>query len=140
MEAAYDLYYASQSGTQFFHVDFNTGRQSFNYGNLSYLYLTEDRETGELYYDLKLEWYDHVNEGRWYGLLAEREFDETDGVEYVTGIVNPYDMRVIHKQYQVLPPVESNQAPAMMPKKSVLVPKKMIEWDIEKLSNLPRIK
>ena len=139
MEAARELYYASQTGTQFFHVDFNTGSNSYNYGNLSYLYLTEDRETGELYYDLKLEWYDHVNEGRWYGLLAEIEFDE-DGGEYLTGFVKPYDMRFIHKQYQVLPPVESNQAPAMMPKKNVLVPKKMIEWNIEKLSNLPRIK
>ena len=137
MEAAYDLYYDSQTGTQFFHVDFNTGSQSYNYGNLSYLYLTENNETGELYYDLKLEWYDHVNEGRWYGLLAETEFEEN---EAPTGFVKPYDMRFIHKQYQVLPPVESNQAPAMMPKKSVLVPKKMIEWDIEKLSNLPRIK
>ena len=139
MEAARELYYVSQTGTQFFHVDFNTGSNSYNYGNLSYLYLTEDRETGELYYDLKLEWYDHVNEGRWYGLLAEIEFDE-DGGEYLTGFVKPYDMRFIHKQYQVLPPVESNQAPAMMPKKNVLVPKKMIEWNIEKLSNLPRIK
>lgn len=136
-EAAHELYYASQTGAQFFHFDFNEPSQYYNYGNLSYLYLTEDRETGELYYDLKLEWYDHVNPGRWYGLLAETEFEEN---ESPTGFVKPYDMRVIHKQYQLLPPVESNQAPAMMPKKSVLVPKKMIEWDIEKLSNLPRIK
>ena len=137
--AAYDLYYDAQTGTQFFHIDFNTGSQSFYYGNVSYLYLTENNETGELYYDLKLEWYDHVNERRWFGLLAETEVNE-EGQKTTTGIVKPYDMRVIHKQYQVLPPVESNQAPAMMPKKSVLVPKKMIEWDIEKLSNLPRIK
>ena len=109
IEAAYDLYYASQTGAQFFHIDFNAGSQSYNYGNLSYLYLTEDRETGELYYDLKLEWYDHVNEGRWYGLLAETEIDEEDGMEYLTGFVKPYDMRVIHKQYQVLPPVEEEE-------------------------------
>ena len=109
IEAAYDLYYASQTGAQFYHIDFNAGSQSYNYGNLSYLYLTEDRETGELYYDLKLEWYDHVNEGRWYGLLAETEIDEEDGMEYLTGFVKPYDMRVIHKQYQVLPPVEEEE-------------------------------
>ena len=58
--AAYDLYYASQAGTPFFHIDFNTGSQSYYYGNVSYMYLQEDRETAELYYALKLEWYDHV--------------------------------------------------------------------------------
>lgn len=109
IEAAYDLYYASQTGAQFFHIDFNTGSQSYNYGNVSYLYLTENYDTGELYYDLKLEWYDHVNEGRWFGLLAETEIDEEDGQEYLTGFVKPYDMRVIHKQYQVLPPAEEEE-------------------------------
>lgn len=109
IEAAYELYYASQTGTQFFHIDFNTGSQSYNYGNVSHLILEEDYETGELYYDLKLEWYDHVNEGRWFGLLAETEIDEEDGQEYLTGFVKPYDMRVIHKQYQVLPPAEEEE-------------------------------
>ena len=109
INAAYDLYYAAQTGTQFFHIDFNTGSQSYYYGNVSYLYLTEDRETSELYYDLKLEWYDHVNEGRWYGLLAETEINE-EGKKTATNIVKPYDMRVINKQYQNLPPAE--EAPA----------------------------
>ena len=108
IEAAYDLYYAAQTGTQFFHVDFNTGSQSYNYGNVSYLYLTEDRETGDLYYALKLEWYDHVNVGRWFGLLCESEIDE-EGKEVVTGIVKPYDMRTINKEYLVLPPVEDEE-------------------------------
>ena len=106
INAAYDLYYASQTGIPFFHVDFNTGSQSYYYGNVSYLYLTEDRETSELYYALKLEWYDHVNIGRWFGLLAETELDEEEGKEYITGFVKPYDMRVINKEYLVLPPVE----------------------------------
>ena len=108
IEAAYDLYYAAQTGTQFFHVDFTTGSQSYNYGNVSYLYLTEDRETGDLYYALKLEWYDHVNVGRWFGLLCESEIDE-EGKEVVTGIVKPYDMRTINKEYLVLPPVEDEE-------------------------------
>ena len=108
IEAAYDLYYAAQTGTQFFHVDFTTGSQSYNYGNVSYLYLTEDRETGELYYALKLEWYDHVNVGRWFGLLCESELNE-EGEEVVTGIVKPYDMRTINKEYLVLPPVEDEE-------------------------------
>lgn len=109
IEAAYELYYAAQTGVQFFHWDLNTGSQSYNYGNVSHLYLQEDYETGELYYDLKLEWYDHVNPGRWYGLLCESELNEEDGKEYITGIVKPYDMRVIHKQYQVLPLVEEEE-------------------------------
>jgi hypothetical protein len=108
INAAYDLYYASQTGTQFFHIDLNTGSQSYYYGNVSYLYLTEDTETSELYYALKLEWYDHVNLGRWYGLLCESELNE-EGEEVVTGIVKPYDMRTINKEYKVLPPAEEEE-------------------------------
>ena len=108
INAAYDLYYAAQTGTQFFHVDLNTGSQSYYYGNVSYLYLTEDPETAELYYALKLEWYDHVNIGRWFGLLCESELNE-EGEEVVTGIVKPYDMRTINKEYLVLPPVEDEE-------------------------------
>ena len=120
--AVMDLYYGSQTGTQFFSVDFNTGKQSYYYGNVSYLYLTEDSETGELYYNLKLEWYDHVNVGRWYGLLAETEIDEEDGLEYVIGVQKPYDMRVINKQYLVLPPAEEEEpaeVKAIQPKKPI---------------------
>ena len=112
INAAYDLYYASQTGTQFFHIDLNTGSQSYYYGNVSYLYLTEDKATGELYYDLKLEWYDHVNVGRWFGLLAETELNEEDGKEYIIGFVKPYDMRTINKEYLVLPPAEDEEEPA----------------------------
>lgn len=112
INAAYDLYYASQTGTQFFHIDLNTGSQSYYYGNVSYLYLTEDKATGELYYALKLEWYDHVNVGRWFGLLAETELNEEDGKEYITGFVKPYDMRTINKEYLVLPPAEDEEEPA----------------------------
>ena len=101
-------YYGSQTGTQFLYIDWTNQSQSYNYGNVSYLYLTEDNETGELYYALKLEWYDHVNVGRWYGLLCESEIDE-EGQETVTGVVKPYDMRVIHKEYLVLPPAEEEE-------------------------------
>ena len=130
IKAAYELYYAAQTGTQFFHWDLNTGSQSYYYGNVSYLYLTEDRETGELYYNLKLEWYDHVNTGRWYGLLAETELNEEDGLEYITGIVKPYDMRVIHKQYLVLPPAEEEEpteVKAIQPKKPIKLNAKQAE-------------
>ena len=129
INAAYDLYYASQTGTPFFHLDLNTGSQSYYYGNVSYLYLTEDRETAELYYALKLEWYDHVNLGRWFGLLAETEFDE-EGNEVITGIVKPYDMRKINKEYYVLPPAEEEEpteVKAIQPKKPIQLNAKQAE-------------
>ena len=129
--AVMDKYYGSQTGTPLFHVDFNTGKQSYYYGNVSYLYLTEDRETGELYYDLKLEWYDHVNTGRWYGLLAETELNEEDGLEYITGVVKPYDMRTINKEYLVLAPAEDEEEPAevkaIQPKKPIRLNAKQAE-------------
>ena len=124
INAAYDLYYASQTGTPFFHLDLNTGSQSYYYGNVSYLYLTEDRETADLYYALKLEWYDHVNIGRWFGLLAEYELDE-EGNEVPTAIVKPYDMRTINKEYMVLPPAEEEE-PAEV---KAIQPKKPIRFD-----------
>ena len=129
INAAYDLYYASQTGTPFFHIDLNTGSQSYYYGNVSYLYLTEDRETGELYYALKLEWYDHVNIGRWFGLLAEYELDE-EGNEVPTAIVKPYDMRKINKEYLVLPPAEEEEpteVKAIQPKKPIQLNAKQAE-------------
>ena len=140
--AAHDLYYASQTGIPFFHIDFNTGSQSYYYGNVSYLYLTEDRETSELYYDLKLEWYDHVNPNRWFGLLAEYEYDE-EGDSHVAGIVKPYDMRVIHKHYQVLPPAED--APARVqgkakPEQYTISNQKLSLEGIPQLPSLKKIK
>ena len=139
LEPAYELYYAAQTGTQFFHIDFNTGSQSYYYGNVSYLYLTE---TSELYYDLKLEWYDHVNPNRWFGLLAEYEYDE-EGDSHVAGIVKPYDMRVIHKHYQVLPPTED--APARVqgkakPEQYTISNQKLSLEGIPQLPSLKKIK
>ena len=130
INAAYDLYYASQTGTPFFHLDLNKNTQSYYYGNVSYLYLTEDRETGELYYALKLEWYDHVNIGRWFGLLAEYELDE-EGNEVPTAIVKPYDMRKINKEYLVLPPAEEEEpteVKAIQPKKPIQLNTKQAEF------------
>lgn len=129
INAAYDLYYASQTGTPFFHLNLNTGSQSYYYGNVSYLYLTEDRETADLYYALKLEWYDHVNIGRWFGLLAEYELDE-EGNEVPTAIVKPYDMRKINKEYYVLPPAEEEEpteVKAIQPKKPIQLNAKQAE-------------
>lgn len=105
--AIMDLYYASQTGSQFYYADYTKGSYSYNCGNVSYLAIIETKEG--VFYNLKLEWYDDVNENRFYGLLVETEVNEEDGLLYVTGIVEPYDMRVINKQYQVLPPVTDEE-------------------------------
>ena len=105
--AIMDLYYASQTGSQFYYADYTVGSYSYNCGNVSYLAIIETQEG--VFYNLKLEWYDDVNENRFYGLLVETEVNEEDGLLYVTGIVEPYDMRVINKQYQVLPPVTDEE-------------------------------
>ena len=117
--AIMDKCYASHTGTQFYYYDFNTEAQIIYSGNVSYFYLKEDNQTGELYYDLKLEWYDNVNEGRSYGLLAETEVNE-EGEKIITGIVKPYDMRFIHKHYQQLPSTEEvpTEAPARVQAKA----------------------
>ena len=143
INAAYDLYYASQTGTPFFHFDYNTGSKSYYSGNVSYLYLTEDRETGELYYDLKLEWYDHVNPNRYYGLLAETEVNE-EGEKIITGIAKPYDMRFIHKHYQQLPSTEgeSTEAPARVQAKAKPAQYQISnqKLSLERISQLPSLK
>ena len=89
IDAAYSLYYDAQVGTQIFMVDFTSGSQSYYLGNVKSALLVDNDEDGFLY-DLQIEWYDYVNEGRLYG-LAYDEATET--------VVEPYDMRVINKEY-----------------------------------------
>lgn len=89
IDAAYTLYYDAQVGTQIFMMDFTTGSQSYYLGNVKYALLADDEELGFVY-KLNMEWYDYVNEGRLYG-LAYDEATET--------VVEPYDMRVINKEY-----------------------------------------
>ena len=111
-----ELYMQAHTGTQMFLLDFDSGSQSFHYANVSYLQLLEDDETGELYYDLKLEWYDVVNPGRFFGLACTEEEAE-DGSITVTGIIEPYDLRVIQKEYNTMPVQDELEASAMlMPK------------------------
>ena len=139
IEHAYELYNASQTGTQFFYIDFETGAQSFYYGNVSNLYLTEDSETGELYYDLKLEWYDHVSPNRFFGLLVETEMDE-NGEESINSIIEPYDMRLINKQYQVLPPAEEAPARVQGKAKPAQYTISNQKLSLERISQLPSLK
>lgn len=89
-----NYYYASQTGTQIYQIDFdNDGAQSYNLGNVTAAHFNEN-EKDELQYSITIDWYDHVNDNRFYGLACE-----FDAGGYVTGIVKPYDMRTIHKEY-----------------------------------------
>lgn len=141
--AIMDKYYAAQTGTQFYYYDFNADAQNIYSGNVSYLYLKEDNQTGELYYDLKLEWYDNVNEGRSYGLLAETEVYE-EGEKIITGIVKPYDMRFIHKHYQQLPSTEElpAEAPARVQAKAKSAQYTIFnpELSLDRIPQLPSLK
>ena len=120
VQAAGQLYYGSQVGCQMFYIDFENDWEDYNYANVSYAYVYEN-EDGTLSYDLKLEWYDYVNPGRFYGLLAEFETNE-EGQQVPVGIVEPYDMRFINKQYVNMPVEEPAAAAAkIMPKKMVSI-------------------
>ena len=90
-DALYANYYnPSQTGTQICQVDFdNNWAQSYNLGNVTNAHFFEN-EADELQYALTIDWYDYVNDNRFYGLLI----DETG-----ENIVKPYDMRTIHKEY-----------------------------------------
>lgn len=101
--AAQELYFSSQIGTQIFHMDWTSMSPSFNYGNISYAQVVEDDSLG-LVYDLKIEWYDFVNPDRFYGLAVTEEITEAGDTTFF--INDPYDMRVIHKEYNTMPIVE----------------------------------
>ena len=88
-----DLYLNSQVGTQIFHMDFEENSQSWDLGNVTAAHLYEN-ENDELQYEITLDWYDFVNENRWFGLLCNVN---DSGV--VESLVEPYDMRTIKKDY-----------------------------------------
>ena len=94
IQALAQLYSESETGTQIFMMDFNEdGGQSYDLGNVTAGRLYEN-EADELQYNLTIDWYDFVNEDRWFGLSAE-----FDAERKPTSIVKPYDMRTIHKEY-----------------------------------------
>lgn len=119
IEATYDLYESSLVGTQFSYVDFNENSQSYYYGNLTNAVILDDEEGG-ISYRINVEWFDNVNEGRFYGLAAEEVTDEAGETTTVT-LVEPYDMNIIKKEYtNVL-------AEEVAPKLSAKQPKKLIQ-------------
>ncbi len=88
-----DLYLNSQVGTQIFIMDFEEEDQSWNLGNVAKAHIY-DNENDELQYEITIDWYDYVNENRLYGLLCN-----VNDSGYVESLVEPYDMRIINKNY-----------------------------------------
>ena len=89
----YALYTDAQVGTQIFYMDFEEQDQSWYSGNVAKAHIYEN-EAEELQYEITIDWYDYVNENRLYGLLCN-----TDESGNVLNIVEPYDMRIIQKEY-----------------------------------------
>ena len=100
------LYDESQVGTQMFQIDWSTEGQSYYLGNVVngkiYDEYLEDGSV-EVKYNFDIEWYDFVDEDRWYGLkcITEEVTDPETGQTglYITGIPEPFDMLCIDKNY-----------------------------------------
>ena len=116
--AAQELIYGAQTGAQFYHMDFNTGVQSYYYGNVKYANIVDDDSLG-LLFDLKFEWYDVVNDGYFYGLAYEEVITEAGDTTIV--INEPYELRTINKEYSNMPIIEEEEETT---ETSALVPMK----------------
>lgn len=116
--AAKELYEGCHTGAQL--IEMSEGQlYIYKYANVSFANIYDDEETEELRYSLKLEWYDYVNTDRFYGLACITEEDE-EGNLVLASLVEPYDLRVIHKEYTNIP-AEEEEEPA---EASVLKPMK----------------
>jgi hypothetical protein len=116
--AAKELYDGCHTGAQL--IEMSEGQlYIYKYANVSFANIYDDEETEELRYSLKLEWYDYVNTDRFYGLACITEEDE-EGNLVLASLVEPYDLRVIHKEYTNIP-AEEEEEPA---EASVLKPMK----------------
>ena len=92
-EEDYALYTDAQVGTQIFFMDFEDEDQSWYLGNVANAHIYEN-EAEELQYEITIDWYDYVNENRLYGLLCT-----VNDSNIVESIIEPYDMRIIKKEY-----------------------------------------
>ncbi|MGN0235115.1 MAG: Ig-like domain-containing protein [Paludibacteraceae bacterium] len=92
-EEQYALYTDAQVGTQIFYMDFEEGSQSWYLGNVANVHMYEN-DADELQYNITIDWYDYVNDNRLYGLLCN-----VNDSGYVESLVEPYDMRIITKDY-----------------------------------------
>ena len=114
--AAEELIYGAQTGTQLFYIDWDNMSQDFNAANVAYAAIIEDDSLG-LLFDLKLEWYDWVNENRLYGLAVEEVI--TEAGDTTIAVVEPYDMRYIYKEYSNMPLEEEEEETTEVSAKSV---------------------
>lgn len=105
-EAAVESYTESQTGTQILEM-YDGQIYIYAAANVKYAQLLEDPETEELYYNLDIEWYDFVNMDRWYGLACTYVMNE-EGKYEIESFVEPYDLRVIDKEYANIPAQEVN--------------------------------
>lgn len=105
-EVAVELYQESQTGTQLLEM-YDGQIYIYAAANVKYAQLLEDQETEELYYNLNVEWYDFVNMDRWYGLACTYVQNE-EGKYQIESFVEPYDLRVIDKEYANIPAQEIN--------------------------------
>lgn len=119
--AAKELYDGCHAGAQL--IEMSEGQlYIYKNANVSFANIYDDEETDEMRYSLKLEWYDNVNDGRFYGLACNIEENEEGQLE-LTSLVEPYDLRVIHKEYTNIPVVEEEEpaeAPVLKPMKKNL--------------------
>ena len=105
-EAAVELYQESQTGTQVLEM-YDGQIYIYAAANVKYAQLLQDPQTEELYYNLQLGWYDFVNMDRWYGLACTYVQNE-EGKYQIESFVEPYDLRVIDKEYANIPAQEIN--------------------------------
>ncbi len=108
-----NLYLNSQPGTTMtLYWPEEDDATSWYLANIRYLNVNKvevDSVTGaeELRYTMKVDWYDYFSAGYWYGLKATTV--EEDGKTKVTGIVEPYDMRIYSEEYTNM--VDAENAP-----------------------------
>ena len=104
--AARDMYYNAHKGAQL--IEMSEGQlYIYKNANVSYANIYDD-ENDEMRYTIKLEWYDNVNEERFYGLACNVEENE-EGQLVLTSFVEPYDLRVINKEYTNVPVEEEGE-------------------------------
>lgn len=98
---AVETYLESHTGTQVLEV-YEGQVYIYIAANVTYAQFYDDPETEEFRYDVKLGWYDFVNLDRWYGLACTTTVTEEGKLE-LESIVEPYDIRVINKEYSNIP-------------------------------------
>lgn len=88
-----NLYYDSKIGTQVFEYNFTEGWYTWDMGNVKFANFNRD-ENGEFIFTAKIQWFDWVNDDRWFGVKVEYGEDGTP-----LSVVEPYDIRYIEREY-----------------------------------------